>query len=105
MLTIMTRLPGSKIPLTQRKFGTTIGGWRGEMVDGSGDVEVQRTRRSASAFGARSIAAPVWLPPPGTTARTVLTQRDPKKPDTYIVNLHETGPSYASAYALIAAYP
>jgi hypothetical protein len=100
MLTFMTEYQGEKIPLA--KFGTTIGGWRSEMVDG-----VEMWKYKGSPVGGRVwrqiVAAPVWLPPAGTTARTLLT-RDPKKPDTFIVNLHETGPSYASAYGLVAAY-
>ena len=100
MLTLRTEYQGEKIPLA--RFGTTIGGWRSEMIDG---VEMWKYKNSpvGERVWRQIVAAPVWLPPPGTTARTLLT-RDPKKPDTFIVNLHETGPSYASAYGLVAAY-
>jgi hypothetical protein len=99
-LTLFTEYQGEKIPLA--RFGTTIGGWRSEMVDG---VEMWKYKNSpvGERVWRQIVAAPVWLPPAGTTARTLLT-RDPKKPDSYIVNLHETGPSYASAYGLVAAY-
>jgi hypothetical protein len=100
MLIFQTEYQGEKIPLA--RFGTTIGGWRSEMIDG---VEMWKYKNSpvGERVWRQIVAAPVWLPPPGTTARTLLT-RDPKKPDTFIVNLHETGPSYASAYGLVAAY-
>jgi len=100
MLTISTEYQGEKIPIA--RFGTTIGGWRSEMVDG---VEMWKYKNSpvGERVWRQIVAAPVWLPPAGTTARTLLT-RDPKKPDSFIVNLHETGPSYASAYGLVAAY-
>jgi hypothetical protein len=100
MLTFFTEYQGEKIPLA--RFGTTIGGWRSEMVDG---VEMWKYKNSpvGERVWRQIVTAPVWLPPAGTTARTLLT-RDPKKPDTFIVNLHETGPSYASAYGLVAAY-
>jgi hypothetical protein len=100
MITIQTEYQGEKIALA--RFGTTIGGWRSEMIDG---VEMWKYKNSpvGERVWRQIVAAPVWLPPAGTTARTLLT-RDPKKPDTFIVNLHETGPSYASAYGLVAAY-
>ena len=100
MLTLLTEYQGEKIPLA--RFGTTIGGWRSEMVD---SVEMWKYKNSpvGERVWRQIVAAPVWLPPAGTTARTLLT-RDPKKPDSFIVNLHETGPSYASAYGLVAAY-
>ena len=100
MITIMTEYQGQKVSLA--RFGTTIGGWRSEMIDG---VEMWKYKNSpvGERVWRQIVAAPVWLPPAGTTARTLLT-RDPRKPDTFIVNLHETGPSYASAYGLVAAY-
>jgi hypothetical protein len=52
------------------------------------------------------IAAPVWLPPDTTPARDLLKRRKDRKPgeSKYELNYHETGPSYASAYGLVAAY-
>ena len=45
----------------------------------------------------------MWLAPPGTPVRTLLT-RDFRSKTGYAINLHELGPSYASAYGLVAAY-
>jgi hypothetical protein len=99
MLTVFTDYLGEKIPLA--RYGTTVGGWRSEMVDGT-----EMWKYKNSPVGPRVwkqiVAAPVWLPPPGTTARTLLI-RGPSKTG-YVVNLHEIGPSYASAYGLVAAY-
>jgi len=86
------------------RFGTTIGGWRTEQIDG----EVW-WRYKNSPVGRRVwhqiVSAPVWMPPPSTPSRD-LVYRVPRRSgaDQYRVNLHETGPSYASAYGLVAAY-
>jgi hypothetical protein len=99
MLTIFTEYLGEKIPLA--RYGTTVGGWRSEMVDGT-----EMWKYKNSPVGPRVwkqiVAAPVWLPPPGTTARTLIIRGQSKT--GYVVNLHEIGPSYASAYGLVAAY-
>jgi hypothetical protein len=54
----------------------------------------------------RISASPVWLPPDGTPPKDLLKKRRKPKPDEppYEVNMHEIGPSYASAYGLVAAY-
>jgi hypothetical protein len=100
MLTLFTEYNGQKIPLA--RYGTTVGGWRSEVVDGT-----EMWKYKGSPVGPRVwkqiVAAPVWLPPEGTTAKAVLTH-PPGKPQEWIVNLHEIGPSYASAYGLVAAY-
>ena len=52
---------------------------------------------------AQIVASPVWLPPETTPARELLTRsRDRARP--FAVNYQETGPGYASAYGLVAAY-
>jgi hypothetical protein len=99
MLTIFTDYLGEKIPLA--RYGTTVGGWRSEMVDGT---EMWKYKNSpvGQRVWKQIVAAPVWLPPPGTTARTLIIRGQSKT--GYVVNLHEIGPSYASAYGLVAAY-
>ncbi len=100
MLTLFTDYQGQKIPLA--RFGTTVGGWRSELIDG-----VEMWKYKGSPVGPRVwkqiVAAPVWLAPPGTTVRTLLI-RDIRSKTGYSINLHELGPSYASAYGLVAAY-
>ena len=103
-LTLFTHWNGQKIPLA--RYGTTVGGWRTEVVDG-----VTMWRYKMSEIGdrvwSRIVASPVWLPPDGTPPRGLLS-RNPRRgragEDPYVVNYHETGPSYASAYGLVAAY-
>ena len=67
MLTLFTDYLGEKIPLA--RYGTTVGGWRSEMVDGT---EMWKYKNSpvGQRVWKQIVAAPVWLPPPGTTART-----------------------------------
>jgi len=92
-----------QIPLA--RFGTTIGGWRSELVNGA-----VMWRYKDSPPGPRVwdeiVAAPVWLPPDSTPPRDLLKRRTDRKANEppYYVNYHETGPSYASAYGLVAAY-
>ena len=86
------------------RFGTTIGGWRSEEIDGH-----LFWRYKNSPIGPRVwqniVSAPVWMPPPSTPSRDLI-HRVPRRSgqDAFRVNYHETGPSYASAYGLVAAY-
>ena len=102
-VTLYTRYLDQKIPLA--RYGTTIGGWRSEQV---GDVMMWRYKDSPP--GPRVwdeiVSAPVWLPPDTTPAKEMLKRKKKRKPDEpeFEVNYHETGPSYASAYGLVAAY-
>ena len=101
-LTVVVRHRGQRIEVA--RFGTTIGGWRSEEHDGD-----LWWRYKNSPVGQRVwqsiVSAPVWMPPASTPARSLL-HRVPRRSgrDAYRVNYHETGPSYASAYGLVAAY-
>jgi len=99
-LTFFTEYLGEKIPLV--RYGTTVGGWRSELIDGT-----EMWKFKGSPVGQRVwkqiVAAPVWLAPPGTTVRTLII-RDFRSKTGYAINWHELGPSYASAYGLVAAY-
>lgn len=99
-ITIYTTYLDQRIPLA--RFGTTIGGWRGEA---SPDGIVWRYKNSPTGrrIIPRIVAAPVWLPPETTPPRGLLT-RSEKPGERFEVNFHEMGPSYASAYGLVAAY-
>jgi hypothetical protein len=96
-LSVLVEYEGQRIPIA--RFGTTIGGWRTEQIEGS-----TWWRYKSSPTGPRIwhqiVSAPVWMPPESTPARDLLgrTARG------FAVNYHETGPSYASAYGLVAAY-
>jgi hypothetical protein len=52
------------------------------------------------------VASPVWLPPDSTPPKSLLVRRKKRKANQpeFQINYHETGPSYASAYGLVAAY-
>ncbi len=99
-LTVYTEYLGQKIALA--RYGTTVGGWRTELVDG-----VEMWKYKGSPVGPRVwrqiVAAPVWLAPPGTPVKTLIT-RDFNSKTGYSMDWHELGPSYASAYGLVAAY-
>ncbi len=98
-LTMFTEYLGQKIPLI--RFGTTIGGWRGESVDGT-----VMWKYKNSPMGPRMwrdiVASPVWLPPPGTPPKSLLKPNPGT--DAFHVDYQEIGPGYASAYGLVAAY-
>ena len=103
-VTVSVLYNDQKIPLA--RYGSTIGGWRTEFVDG-----ISMWKYKDSPVGPRAweeiVASPVWLPPDSTPPDDLLKKNRKKKkvddPD-YVVNYHETGPSYASAYGLVAAY-
>ncbi|MCB9593131.1 MAG: hypothetical protein H6719_10395 [Sandaracinaceae bacterium] len=99
---VIVRYRGQDIRVA--RFGTTVGGWRTEEIDGS-----IWWRYKNSPVGPRVweniVSAPVWMPPPSTPSRDLVTRVPGRSgADAYRVNLHETGPSYASAYGLVAAY-
>jgi len=101
-VTLLAEYLGQKIPLVE--LGTTVGGWRSEIVDG-----VNMWRYKGSPVGPRIwqqiVAAPVWMPPNTTPPKTLISSVPGKTgKDAYEVNYHEIGPSYASAYGLVAAY-
>ena len=52
----------------------------------------------------RIAAAPIWVPPESTPPRVMLTKRRKRGQEYFEIDYHTTGPSYASAYGLVAAY-
>lgn len=101
-LTIFTTYRGQRIPLA--RFGTTIGGWRSEVIDGRTWWRYKNSPPGPVIWH-QIVAAPVWLPPESTPPRDLLV-RVPRGrgQGAWRVNYHEVGPSYASAYGLVAAY-
>ena len=101
-LTIFTEYRDQRIPLA--RFGTTIGGWRSEFVDGT-VMWKYKNSPVGPRFWHQIVASPVWLPPDTTPPRSLLKVNPRGRgAERYYVNYHETGPSYASAYGLVAAY-
>ncbi len=101
-LTVFTRYRDQRIPLA--RLGTTIGGWRSEFVDGT-VMWKYKNSPVGERYWHQIVASPVWLPP-DTTPPGDLLKRNPRGrgAEAYYINYHETGPSYASAYGLVAAY-
>ena len=90
-----------KIPLA--RYHTTVGGWRTEYRDGK-----EYFAYKGSDVGPRIwrdiVAGPVWIPPPTSPPKGLI--KFERKDGRWIrrVNSEEIGPSYASAYGLVAAY-
>ena len=97
-LIVFVKYNGQKIPLA--RYGTTIGGWRGEFIDGTVMWKYKDSPVGRRVWS-RIAAAPVWVPPESTPPKVLLTKNRKGK---LVVNYHDTGPSYASAYGLVAAY-
>lgn len=101
-LTLFVTYNGQRIPLA--RYGTTIGGWRSEYIE-----EREWWKYKGSPTGpvlwTEITAAPVWIPPESTPPRDLL-ERVPNRTGAaaWRVKYHEVGPSYASAYGLVAAY-
>ncbi|MEM7435260.1 MAG: L,D-transpeptidase [Myxococcota bacterium] len=97
-VTIFVRYNDQRIPLA--RFGTTVGGWRGEFVEGQVMWKYKDSPVGRRVWS-RIAAAPVWVPPESTPPKVLLAKN---RKGEYEVNYHDTGPSYASAYGLVAAY-
>ena len=99
--TLYAVLGEQKIPLVH--WRTTIGSWRSEMYNG-----VEHYKYKESDVGDRVwkeiVAAPVWIPPATTPPRELVRRKWKDGKVRTVVNYGEFGPSYTSAYGLVAAY-
>jgi hypothetical protein len=101
-LTVLVHYNDQKIPLA--RFGTTVGGWRGEFIEGQVMWKYKGSPVGKRVWS-RISAAPIWVPPESTPPRVMLNKRrDRRRGEYFEVDYHTTGPSYASAYGLVAAY-
>ncbi len=101
-LTLFVEYEGQRIPLA--RYGTTIGGWRSELIEGETWWKYKGSPTGPRVWQ-QIVSAPVWLPPESTPTRDLLSRVPGRSgADAWRVNYHETGPSYASAYGLVAAY-
>jgi hypothetical protein len=100
-LSVFTTWEGQRIRLA--RFGTTIGGWRSEQIDGRIWWRYKNSPPGPVVWH-QIVAAPVWLPPESTPPRDLFVRTGRRGREAYRANYHETGPSYASAYGLVAAY-
>ena len=100
-ITLFTHWKNQKIALI--RWHTTIGGWRREFKDGKlylaykGSPPGLKTWRNI-------VAAPVWIPPATTPPAALLDRKGGRENGRYKVKRKEIGPSYRSAYGLVAAY-
>ncbi len=99
--TILVTWNGQRIPLA--RYGTTIGGWRTEEIDHRLWWRYKNSPPGPVVWH-QIVAAPVWLPPESTPARDLFRRTGQRGAAAFAPNYHETGPSYASAYGLVAAY-
>jgi hypothetical protein len=100
-ITVYTEYLGHRIALA--RYGTTIGGWRSESVDGT-LMWAYKESPTGDRVWHRIVAAPVWVPPDTSPPRSLLVRTGRPGHLRYAINVHEMGPSYASAYGLVAAY-
>lgn len=96
--TIYAEYRGQRIALA--RYGTTVGGWRSDNVGGRLMWRYKNSPPGPRVWS-RIIASPVWLPPESSPPRGLLVSAGGGR---WEVNYDETGPSYASAYGLVAAY-
>lgn len=99
---LYTTWKGQKVPLV--RWGTTIGGWRSEFKDGK-EYYAYKESDVGPRIWKDIFAAPVWIPPKSSPPSGLLRSYR-NKDGRWItrVNREEIGPSYLSAYGLVAAH-
>ncbi|TPV96443.1 MAG: hypothetical protein B7733_04755 [Myxococcales bacterium FL481] len=100
-LTLYTTYLDQRIPLV--RWPTTIGSWRSEEHEGR-EWFAYKNSDVGKRVWKDIVAAPVWVPPESTPVRTLVKRRVRRRKYYWAVNYDETGPSYKSAYGLVAAY-
>jgi len=100
-LVLFTLWKNQKIPLV--RIATTIGGWRKEHKDGKVYLKYKNSDVGPKIWR-DIVAAPVWIPPDSTPPRALVVKRKEHGAWTWHVKREEIGPSYLSAYGLVAAY-
>lgn len=99
--TIYTTYRDQQIPLV--RWRTTIGSWRNELNEGKVYYKYKESDVGPRVWK-EIVAAPTWIPP-NTTPPAELVRRKWKDGGVKtVVNYDEFGPSYTSAYGLVAAY-
>ncbi|MBN2723704.1 MAG: hypothetical protein JXR95_06505 [Deltaproteobacteria bacterium] len=100
-IVLYTTFRGHKIPLI--RWGTTIGGWRTEYKDGK-EYFAYKGSDTGPRIWKDIFSAPVWIPPKSAPPGGLI--KSERKNGRWItrVNTEEMGPSYKSAYGLVAAH-
>ncbi len=99
--TIYAVVGEQKIPLVH--WRTTIGSWRSEMYNGTEHYKYKDSDAGDRVWK-EIVAAPVWIPPASTPPRELVRRKWRDGKVRTVVNYGEFGPSYTSAYGLVAAY-
>jgi hypothetical protein len=100
-LTLYIRQGKRRVPLV--RYHTTIGGWRKEYKDGK-EYYAYKGSEVGPRIWRDIVAGPVWIPPATTPPKSLLKAERRGGRWVRRVNREEMGPSYASAYGLVAAY-
>ena len=102
-MTLFTQEGGRVRPLVL--YPTTIGGWRVRRSNGKVYWQYKESTPGTRAWK-RIVTAPVWLPPPSTPSETLVAtfRRTSDGSEFHALNQNLIGPSFASAYGLVAAY-
>jgi hypothetical protein len=90
-----------KIPLV--RWGTTIGGWRSDFKN-SKEYMAYKGSDVGPRIWKDIYAGPVWIPPKSSPPRGLVKNYRVNGKWVTKVNREEMGPSYASAYGLVAAH-
>ncbi|MDA3862866.1 MAG: L,D-transpeptidase [Deltaproteobacteria bacterium] len=100
-ITLFTNYNDQKIPLIN--WGTTVGGWRTEFKDGK-VYYAYKNSDVGKRIWKDIYAAPVWIPPKSTPPSGLMKSYYQDRRWITRLNQEEIGPSYASAYGLVAAH-
>jgi hypothetical protein len=102
-LTLFTVWNDQRIPLA--RWRTTIGSWRSERHPDGNVYYRYKNSDVGPRIWKHVVAAPVWIPPDGTPARDLLTQKKffPHALPETVVNTDVMGPGFQSAYGLVMA--
>jgi len=99
--TLYTTYREQEIPLV--RWRTTIGSWRNELNEGKVYYKYKESDVGPRVWK-EIVAAPTWIPPATTPASELLRRKWKDGGVKSVVNYDEFGPSYTSAYGLVAAY-
>ena len=87
-LTVLVHYNEQKIPLA--RFGTTVGGWRGDYIEGSVMWKYKGSPVGKRVWS-RISAAPIWIPPESTPPRVMLTKKRKRGEEIFEVELPHDG--------------
>lgn len=86
------------------RWPTTIGGWRAEQAPNGYEYYRYKGSDIGDRVIRKVIAGPVWVPPASTPLRSLAKRTYINGKAQGVVNYDELGPSYLSAYGLVAGY-